>query len=119
MIHRSLPQRKRSGFTLMEIMVVAAIILIMAGAGAVVLPTFLANARINRAKLDIKSLETAVMAYQVKNGGFPGTLDELAQIQPDGTTAYIEPSMLMDPWNQRYVYNPGQINPRNGKPLIS
>ena len=114
MLYRDLSQQKRPGFTLMEIIVVAAIILILAGAGAVVLPRFLADARINRAKLDIKNLETAVMAYQTNNGNFPGTLDELANIDPNGRMAYIEPTLLTDPWGQALcLQSRRRIDPRN------
>jgi general secretion pathway protein G len=115
---RLLKQRKRSAFTLMEIIVVAAIILILAGAGAVVLPRFLSDAKVNRAKMDIKSLETAVMGYQARNQNFPNSLQELAEVQPDGGLAFIDRSLLKDPWNNYYEYNPGQLHPRNGKPLI-
>jgi general secretion pathway protein G len=112
-------QRKRSAFTLLEIMVVAAIILILAGAGAVVLPRFINDARINRAKLDVKTLGTAVMAYQVKNGSFPNSLEELANQQPDGGLAYIEKTALIDPWNNRYEYSSSSLHPRTGTPRIS
>lgn len=113
-------QRKRAAFTLMEIIVVVAIILILAGAGAVVLPRFLSDANVGRAKTDIKSLETAVMAYQAKSGGrLPDTLDQLAEIQQDGGPAYIEASLLTDPWGNRYHYDRGTVHPKTQKPLIS
>jgi general secretion pathway protein G len=119
MLLRSQNQRKRPAFTLLEIMVVAAIILILAGAGAVVLPKFINDARINRAKLDVKTLSTAVMAYQVKIGSFPSSLQELAQSGQDGSYAYVEKSALMDPWNRPYDYSPGTIHPQLGTPKIS
>lgn len=119
MLLRSQKQSKRAAFTLLEIMVVAAIILILAGAGAVVLPRFINDARINRAKLDVKTLSTAVMAYQVKFGDFPTSLNELAEIQRDQGLAYIEKSALTDPWNHLYDYNPGMLHPKTGTPRIS
>jgi general secretion pathway protein G len=108
----------RPAFTLMEIIVVVAIILILAGAGAVVLPRFLSDAKVSKAKLDIKSLETVLMKYNLDNNHFPQTLFELTQIPPTGGLAYMEDSLLNDPWGQPWDYNPSVINPRNGKPRI-
>jgi general secretion pathway protein G len=118
MILQERHDRRRPAFTLMEIIVVVAIILILAGAGAVVLPKFLEDAKMGRAKLDVKSIEIAVMKYNMDKGHFPQTLEELAQIQPDGSMAYLDESALNDPWGQRWDYNPSSVNPKNGKPRI-
>jgi general secretion pathway protein G len=110
--------RRRQAFTLMEIIVVVAIILILAGAGAVVLPKFLSDAKVSKAKLDIKSIETVLMKYSIDNGHFPTTLYELTQSPPTGGLAYMEETMLKDPWGQEWDYNPSAVNTRTGKPRI-
>lgn len=71
-----------------------------------------------RAKTDIKSLETAVAAYQSRHGRLPENLTKLAEIQPDGGPAYIEESLLIDPWARPYHYDPNRRHPESGKPQI-
>jgi len=77
MLLRNDQQRKRSAFTLMEIIVVVAIILILAGAGALVLPRFLADANVSRAKMDVRTIENASSAFMIKYHRYPSTVSEL------------------------------------------
>src|SRR5207249_12074727 len=98
MLLRQPQQRKRAGFTLMEIIVVVAIILILASAAVVVIPKFIEDANFGRARMDVKTLEKAVMSYYAKYHRLPDNLEMLAQRQEDGTPAYIEHSALKDPW---------------------
>src|SRR5436190_15576909 len=87
MLLRQQPQTKRAGFTLMEIMVVVAIILILASAGVVVYTTMLADTRVNRARLDVKSLDQAVTAYYLRKHFYPQTLIELTERDPIDNSA--------------------------------
>jgi general secretion pathway protein G len=110
---------KRAGFTLMEIMVVVAIILILASAGVVVTTSMLAQAKIDRAKMDVKSLEGVVTTYYTRHQQYPQTLNELLQRDPiDNTPAPLTEAGLMDPWRQYYVYEPGNLHQLTGKPKI-
>jgi len=119
MLLRNNPQRKRAAFTLMEIIVVVAIILILAGAGALVLPRFLADANVSRAKMDVKTIETAASVYYTKNGGvYPPSVEMLAERQADGGPAYIKDNQVRDPWGQPYVLDVNQRNPKTDIPLI-
>src|SRR5262249_21314027 len=105
-------------FTLMEIIVVVAIILILAGAGVFVYTSVLAGSREDRAKLDVKSLESAVTTYYTRKGYYPETLQQLAQRQEDGGAALLTEKALIDPWNQPYVYEPNTKHPTTDRPLI-
>jgi general secretion pathway protein G len=106
-------------FTLMEIIVVVAIILILAGAGALVLPRFLSDANVSKAKLDVKTIEQAVSAYQIKNGGqFPQSVQSLAERQQDGGPAYIKDNLILDPWGNPYILDVGSKHPQTDIPLI-
>jgi len=120
MLMRQRPEIKRAGFTLMEIMVVVAIILILASAGVVVYTTMLAETRVNRAKLDVKSLDQAVTAYYLRKHYYPESLLILTERDPqDNSPAMLkDQSALMDPWNNPYIYEPTNLNPKTDKPLI-
>jgi general secretion pathway protein G len=111
---------ERTAFTLMEIIVVVAIILILAGAGVVVYTSVLAGTREDRAKLDVQSLETAVTTYYTRKGYYPQSLQELTQRDPtDNSPALLkDQKVLMDPWNQPYVYDPNTRHQNTDRPLI-
>ena len=93
----------RAGFTLMEVMVVMAIIVILAGIGGVMYMRYLEDARRDRARIDVQMLTGAVQNYSVKYGDYPTSLA----------------SLLQPPWGREYHYQyPGQRNAASGKPDI-
>jgi hypothetical protein len=77
-----------------------------------------ADNKLSRAKMDLKCLETAVAGYQSRNGTWPVDLNALAEVQPDGGLAFIDRSMLKDPWGRPYHYDLDRRNPMNDIPLI-
>ncbi|HLL05508.1 MAG TPA: type II secretion system protein GspG [Myxococcaceae bacterium] len=101
-------QRRRSrGMTLIEIMVVITILgLIAAAVGVAVIPQ-LNQARIDRAKLDIRNIQNAMKLYYTKKGNYPDTatgLRGLVEMQA------LE-SIPRDPWNNEYTYIKEGNNP--------
>ena len=97
---------RRSAFTLLEVLIVAMIILILAGAGGLTVMKYLDDAKQSRATADIKTLSTAVQAFQIKNGSPPSSLAELAQPPAEGGRPYIETQeLLRDPWGNAYQYS--------------
>jgi general secretion pathway protein G len=107
---------RRTGFTLMEVLVVVAILVILAGVGSVAIFKYLDEAKESTARLQIKNIETAVQAYKIKHGDYPETLDALV-VAEDGKPAPLDPSQLDDPWKRRYEYHPQDLD-STGKPLI-
>lgn len=108
----------RGGFTLMEMLVVVAILVVLAGAAVPIYMQYLDDAKVSRARIDVKMLTDACNAYKLKYGEFPQNLGQLIQ-PPDGAKAYMEPTALVDPWNREYQYNPeGPNNSATGKPDI-
>jgi general secretion pathway protein G len=103
------------GFTLLEIMVVVVIIGLLA---AIVVPNFIGNidtAAINRARQDIRGVETALDLYRLDNFKYPSSEDglEALVVNPGEASApnwkpYLRRTP-MDPWNKPYQYaNPGR-----------
>jgi len=107
--------RKHAGFTLIEVMVVVIILGILA---AVVVPNIMDKpdqARITKAKQDIRALESALNMYKLDNFVYPNTdqgLQALVQ-KPSGSPdpknwkQYLK-RLPNDPWGNPYQYlNPG------------
>ncbi len=107
----SLNQR-RTAFTLMEVMVVVAIIVILAGVATVSISRQYAKAQQSKARMDIDAIDKAIKLYQLDNGGsLPTSLQELIQ-STDGGEPYLQggPNALLDPWKRPYQYSQQQIN---------
>jgi general secretion pathway protein G len=119
MIERSHRAEVRGGFTLMEMLVVVAIIVLLAAMAAPIVMGRLDQARIDRAKVDCRSIAEMVEMYQLKYGEPPANLEQLAQPGADGTRPFIEQRHLLDPWNRPYQYAPnGPHNSITGKPDV-
>ncbi len=110
-------QRRRavSGFTLVEMMLVVAIIGILA---ALVIPRIAGKseeARVTAAQADIKGgIKSALDQFEVDNGHYPSSLQDLIQ-QPRNANNWHGPyldQLPIDPWNDPYLYAfPGKHNP--------
>jgi general secretion pathway protein G len=109
----TLSRRLQRGFTLIEIMVVVVILGILA---AVVVPRIMDrpdDARITKAKQDIRVLESALNLYKLDNFIYPTTQQGLESLvsKPGGepeprnykSGGYIK-SMPKDPWGNPYQY---------------
>lgn len=111
----------RAGFTLLEVLVVVAILVVMAGTGGVIYMRYLDDAKKDRARMDVRTLAGAVEAYMIRYGEYPASLAALTQPTPDGGRPSLEVGALLDPWNRQYQYAaPGQHgdHPLTGKPDI-
>ena len=109
--------RQRSGFTLIELMVVVIIIAALAG---MVMPHVLPASEEAKRKIasgNIANIETALRMYRLHHGEYPSSdagLNILLQPSdaPDWDEPYLEDKPV-DPWRQKYRYkNPGDNNPR-------
>lgn len=114
---RSHQLARRSAFTLLEVLVVVAIIVILAGGAGVYVFGYLEDAKIDTARNNITMLEKQCLAYATKNGGIPpASLSELVA-PTNGKSPLIDggPNALLDPWGQQYQYDASNYN-ANGDP---
>ena len=111
---KQLQQRQqRRGMTLIEIMVVVAILGMIASVVAVAVVGQLADAKRKTADLDIKGFEDGLLLYKMKHGHFPTTSEGiLGVLYQEG---YLKGALVkQDPWGHDYVYvAPGQKHPES------
>ncbi len=106
---------RQSGFTLMELLVVLAILgLLMSLVGPRVLSQ-LGGAKTKTAAIQIKDLEQSLEMYKLDVGRFPSTDEGLAAlvVKPASSTGwngpYLKSDVPMDPWKREYHYKyPGE-----------
>ncbi|MEL7043763.1 MAG: type II secretion system major pseudopilin GspG [Pseudomonadota bacterium] len=107
--------RRAAGFTLMELLVVLAILgLLMSLVGPQVLNQF-GKAKTKTALVQIKDLEQALEMYKLDVGRYPSTAQGLvALVQKPGDAAgwngpYLKGNVPQDPWDRDYNYKfPGE-----------
>ncbi|MBD3814238.1 MAG: type II secretion system major pseudopilin GspG [Halothiobacillus sp.] len=103
------------GFTLIEVMVVVVILAILA---TIVVPKIMDrpdDARIAKAKQDIRAIDSALQLYKLDNLTYPTTDQGLeALVKPPANAknwrqgGYLD-RLPIDPWNNPYQYlSPGQ-----------
>ena len=108
---------RRAGFTLVEMLLVLAILAILA---AIVYPSVAGRseqARQTAARTQIDNFKTVLGAYEVDNGFFPRGRDGLQGLVVKSRDAqnwhgpYLE-KIPTDPWGSPYIYEcPGKHNP--------
>jgi len=107
-------ERER-GFTLMELLVVLAILgLLMSLVGPRVLNQ-LGGAKTKTAGIQIKDLEQTLEMYKLDVGRFPSTEEGLEALvtrpgnAPGWNGPYLKSDVPLDPWNREYHYKyPGE-----------
>jgi general secretion pathway protein G len=109
------PTSRRAGFTLIEILVVVVILGILA---TVIVPKIMSRpeqARIVKARVDIKAIESSLNLYKIDNGRYPTTEQGLRALVEKPTSGEIPKNwskyldkIPVDPWGKGYLYlSPG------------
>lgn len=92
-------RRRSAGFTLIEVLVVVVILGILA---AIIVPNLMekpGQARVTKAKADIRAVESALNMYRLDRHVYPTTDEGLDSLVP----TYL-PRAPMDPWDRPYQY---------------
>ena len=99
--------KRNDGFTLIEILVVMAIIAMLAVMVAPNLFNQQAGAMRDVARTEISTLEAALDIYRLDIGEYPDTLDGLMEDDTDRASwngPYLRRAVPTDPWDNEYVY---------------
>jgi len=109
---------RREGFTLMEILLVAAILVILASMGTLAYRTLGKGAYGKIASAEISAFATACDVFYMDHQRFPGSLEELYNPQDGNQSQWNGPYMdrnkgdAIDPWGVPYEYSADMQNDR-------
>jgi len=107
----------RRAFTLMEMLIVVAIIVILAGVGTFyILPQF-NKAKKDTAKIKAHEVAKALKTYYTNHGEFPTSLDALVNKDAVGGP-YIAPDGLVDSWGKQYQIDVSGPNHNGAEPDV-
>jgi general secretion pathway protein G len=120
----------RRGFTLIEILVVIAIITLLAGLTIANTGNIFGNSKLDIAKLMVtQSLKTPLMTYRFQMGNYPTTEEGLAALMTAPANKadrwrgpyLIEGTKIpvLDPWNEPYQYRFPGVHNKEGYDLWS
>jgi general secretion pathway protein G len=98
----------RRAFTLVELMVVVAIIGLLASVVVVNVFNQSHKAKVTKVTSDMNSIESAIGLYRLDNGRLPSALEDL-WIQPSnspkwGPDPYVNKRPPKDPWGNQYAF---------------
>ncbi len=106
-------RRRRSGFTLLEMVIVLGIIAMIMGGAIFAMRGISSQAKPTQAKSDINAFLSALAFYKINKGHYPSSQEGLKALVLVKAMSKVN----LDPWGREYVYRfPGKIN--NSEPEI-
>jgi general secretion pathway protein G len=116
---RSAVRRDRAGFTLVEMLVVLAIIGMIVGLVGPRVLNYLSEAKVKTAQIQMENISSALDLFYLDAGRYPTTEEGLAALvrAPSGLPSWNGPYLKSatpprDPWGHDYLYrSPGQNGP--------
>jgi len=113
---RGQSQKRERAFTLIELLLAAAIVGTLSAIGVPTYNGYIGNARNSSAAVDIQKIESGIIGFQAENGTFPNSL------------AQVGFANASDPWGRPYQYlnlgpnpkqTPGHRKDKSQNPLNS
>jgi general secretion pathway protein G len=113
---RKIRRRRDAGFTLLELLVVLAILGLLAAVIAPQVIKYLGTSRTQTAKVQIQNVVAGLELYRLDVGRYPTQEEGLKAliVAPEGVVGWNGPYLrkekaIEDPWGQPYIYKvPGQ-----------
>ena len=102
--------RNQRGFTIVELLVVVAVIAILSAISFTIYHSVQSRSRVAKAQADTRTMASAIGAFQAHMGQMPAVLGDLTVSQSNVTGQIAGPFMASDPvppagWT--YNYSPG------------
>jgi general secretion pathway protein G len=102
---RDLLRKGQSGMTLIEIMVVIAIIGIVMSAVGYGVMNYLAEAKVDAARVSLEKIGSVLEMYYAKHDEYPSSLDELTKSASKKGKGALKKGDLKDPWKKKWIYS--------------
>jgi general secretion pathway protein G len=100
-----MPRNRSRGFTLIELMVVITILGLLASITSVGVMKYLKQAKIDRAKMDMRAIVDGIKHYRLRTNKIPASIADMCG--PDEDTRDLDRTEPpKDPWGGEYVYTP-------------
>ncbi len=103
---RSRSRRRRGGFTLMEVLLVLAILVILGALAFFSFGDTLFQSKKQLAQTQVNGLKTPINQYVLGEGTYPTQLTQLWDGSSKTGRSYLETPLGNDPWGQPYNYEP-------------
>lgn len=99
-------KNRRSGFTLLEVLLVLVILVILGSMATVFIRGAGQRARYNAAKAQISAFENVLKMYEVDFQMYPTSSEGLSVLRmpPNGGAPYLDKDPPLDPWGNPYQY---------------
>ena len=111
----SFKSRRRSGFTLLEMVIVLGIIAMIMGGAIFAMRGIAGGMKPTQAKADINAYLSALSVYKLNKGHYPSTQEGLKVL----VDTKAMKKLVLDPWGRDYIYRfPGKID-KNEPEIIS
>jgi general secretion pathway protein G len=118
MVKRRNSNRRRGGFTLVEVLLVLVILVIIASLAVTAYGPAQRRAQVSAAKTQVRAFKGPLAAYRLDIGDYPPSLHELRNQPADAAAQgrwsgpYLDREVPLDPWRHEYQYRyPGQHDP--------
>jgi general secretion pathway protein G len=85
------PAARRAAFTLLEVLVVVAILVILAGVASISIFRYMDDAKVGRAKADMETLVKAYKTYYTQHSEWPQQPGDVAPLLEQGVNAFQSP----------------------------